>query len=88
MLKTFRQPYFDNGLAGYAYSARFSIKGFDHPLSRYQLGRLIPVIAADQLGFYLQPEVSSWANQGAQIGSGRPLDAWIDAETERMLTQR
>ena len=41
--------------------------------------------AADELGFYLQPEVSSWANGSAQIGSGRPLDAWIDAETERML---
>lgn len=41
--------------------------------------------AADQLGFYLQPEVSSWANQGAQVGSGRPLDAWIDTETDRML---
>jgi len=41
--------------------------------------------AADELGFYLQPEASSWANQGAQIGSGRPLDEWIETETGRML---
>jgi hypothetical protein len=41
--------------------------------------------AADELGFYYQVEVSSWANQGAEIGSGRPLDAWIEAETARML---
>jgi len=42
-------------------------------------------IAADELGFYYQVEVSSWANQSAQIGSGRPLDAWIEAESLRML---
>ena len=42
-------------------------------------------IAADELGFYYQVEVSSWANQGAEIGSGRPLDGWIERETKRML---
>jgi hypothetical protein len=42
-------------------------------------------IAADELGFYYQVEVSSWANQGAEIGSGRPLDAWIETEGNRML---
>lgn len=41
--------------------------------------------AADELGFYYQVEVSSWANQGAEIGSGGPLDAWIEIETKRML---
>jgi len=42
--------------------------------------------AADELGFYLQPELSSWANhKDAVIGSGMPLDAWLHAETERML---
>ncbi|MEI8038637.1 MAG: sugar-binding domain-containing protein [Verrucomicrobiota bacterium] len=41
--------------------------------------------AADELGFYYQVEVSSWANQGAEIGSGRPLDAWLEAESGRML---
>lgn len=42
-------------------------------------------IAADELGFYYQVEVSSWANQGAVIGDGRPLDEWIEKETQRML---
>ena len=42
-------------------------------------------IAADELGFYYQVEVSSWANQGAEIGSGRPLDAWLEAESLWML---
>ena len=42
-------------------------------------------IAADELGFYYQVEASSWANQGAEIGSGRPLDAWMERETERMV---
>jgi hypothetical protein len=41
--------------------------------------------AADEIGFYYQVEVSSWANQGAEVGSNRPLDAWLEAETKRML---
>lgn len=41
--------------------------------------------AADELGFYYQVEASSWPNQGAELGSGRPLDAWIEAETGRMI---
>lgn len=42
-------------------------------------------IAADEAGFYYQVEVSSWANQGAEIGSGKPLDEWLETETKRML---
>jgi len=42
-------------------------------------------IAADEAGFYYQVEASSWANQGANIGSGKLLDAWIDDETTRMI---
>ena len=42
-------------------------------------------IAADQLGFYLQIEASSWANQGATIGDGGPLDKYIYQESERMI---
>lgn len=42
-------------------------------------------VAADELGFYYQVEVSSWANQGAEIGGGGPLDAWLEAESKRML---
>ncbi|MFV0505363.1 MAG: sugar-binding domain-containing protein [Bacteroidales bacterium] len=42
---------------------------------------------ADQLGIYLQAEVSSWANDGASIGDGKPLDKWIYDESERMIRQ-
>jgi len=41
--------------------------------------------AADELGFYYQVEASTWPNQGAELGSGRPLDAWVEAETDRMI---
>jgi hypothetical protein len=42
-------------------------------------------IAADELGFYYQVECSSWANQGATIGEGRPLDRWLYTEGERIV---
>ena len=41
--------------------------------------------AADQLGFYLQVEAGSWANQGATIGDGKPLDQYIYEESERLV---
>jgi hypothetical protein len=41
--------------------------------------------AADELGFYYQVECASWANQGATIGDGRPLDAWLYEEGERIV---
>jgi hypothetical protein len=45
-------------------------------------------IAADEAGFYYQVEASAWAsNGGAEIGSGMPLDAWIDEETARMIRE-
>ncbi len=40
---------------------------------------------ADELGIYCQIECSSWANQGAEIGSGRTLDAWLDAEADAIV---
>jgi hypothetical protein len=40
---------------------------------------------ADGLGFTFQVECASWANQGARIGDGRPLDAWLYREGERIL---
>lgn len=42
-------------------------------------------IAADQLGFYYQVECSSWANQGATVGDGAPLDQWLYEEADRMI---
>jgi hypothetical protein len=41
--------------------------------------------AADRLGFYLQVECSSWANQGSTIGDGKPIDDWLYAEADRIL---
>ena len=41
--------------------------------------------AADELGFYCQVECASWANQGSSIGDGKPVDAWLYAEGERIL---
>ena len=40
---------------------------------------------ADSVGFYLQIECSSWANQGATIGDGTPLDTFIYNESERIV---
>jgi hypothetical protein len=41
--------------------------------------------AADELGFYMQVEASSWANWSTTLGDGQPVDAWIYAETEHIL---
>lgn len=42
-------------------------------------------IAGDKLGFYFQIECSSWANQGAVIGDGRPLDKYIYQESKKIV---
>ncbi len=61
----------------------------DHGLNHIRFHSWCPPTAAfeaaDELGFYLQVEASSWANDGAEIGGGRPLDAWIEAETGAIL---
>ncbi|MBJ6367135.1 sugar-binding domain-containing protein [Snuella sedimenti] len=41
--------------------------------------------AADQLGVYLQVEVSSWANVSSSIGNGLPIDKWLYREAECIL---
>ncbi len=41
--------------------------------------------AADQTGFYLQVECSSWANQSTTIGDGKPFDKYVYQESERMV---
>lgn len=43
--------------------------------------------AADEAGFYLQVEGPVWANQGASLGEGRPVDAFLHAETQRILDE-
>jgi len=42
-------------------------------------------VAADELGMYVQVECSSWANQSTTIGDGKPVDAWIYEEADRIL---
>lgn len=41
--------------------------------------------AADQAGFYLQVECSSWANQSTSIGDGKPFDQYLYEESQRMV---
>jgi len=41
--------------------------------------------AADEMGFYFQVEIASWANQSTTLGDGKPVDAWLYAEAERIL---
>jgi hypothetical protein len=40
--------------------------------------------AADRLGFYLQVE-TCWANHSTTMGDGKPVDAWVYRETDRIL---
>ncbi len=40
---------------------------------------------ADEMGLYLHVECSTWPNQGATLGDGGPLDAWVEAEAERIV---
>ena len=42
-------------------------------------------VAADELGFYYQVECASWANSSTSLGEGKPIDAWLYAETDRIL---
>jgi hypothetical protein len=42
-------------------------------------------VAADELGVYLHVEMSTWPNWSTTLGDGKPVDAWLDAETDRVL---
>lgn len=41
--------------------------------------------AADQVGFYLQIECSSWANSDTRIGEGAPIDQYIYEESNAII---
>lgn len=41
-------------------------------------------IAADRVGFYLQPEGPSWPNHGPKLGMGQPIDSYLMDETIRL----
>jgi hypothetical protein len=44
-------------------------------------------MAADEAGIYLQVECSSWANQSTTLGDGKPIDAFILAESEKIVRE-
>ncbi|MDX9920690.1 MAG: beta-glucuronidase, partial [Paludibacter sp.] len=41
-------------------------------------------VAADKIGFYLQPEGPSWPNHSTQLGRGLPIDKYLMDETIRL----
>ncbi|HWS01084.1 MAG TPA: hypothetical protein VN249_10745 [Prolixibacteraceae bacterium] len=41
--------------------------------------------AADQMGFYLHVECSSWPNQSTRLGDGKPFDKYLYEESQRMV---
>lgn len=42
-------------------------------------------VAADSVGFYLQPEGPSWPNHGVRLGRGMSIDRYLMEETQRMV---
>jgi hypothetical protein len=44
-------------------------------------------IAADIVGFYLQPEGPSWPNHGVKLGRKEPIDTYLMDETRRITRQ-
>jgi glycosyl hydrolase family 2 len=60
-----------------------------HGLNHFRFHSWCPPEAAfaagDELGFYYQVEASSWPNGSTSLGDGKPVDAWIDKETARIL---
>ena len=43
-------------------------------------------VAGDELGFYFQVEAASWPFQATMLGDGQPVDGWLEAETDRILS--
>ncbi len=43
--------------------------------------------AADKLGVYFHVECGSWANQGATVGDGGPVDKFIYEESDRIIRE-
>ncbi len=44
-------------------------------------------IAADEVGFYLQPEGPSWPNHGVSLGRKEPIDTFLMNETKRIVRE-
>ena len=45
-------------------------------------------VAADRLGFYLQPEGPSWPNHGVKLGNGMPIDKYLKMSAAPSWTLR
>ncbi|MBP8258419.1 MAG: glycoside hydrolase [Verrucomicrobia bacterium] len=62
----------------------------DHGLNNIRFHSWCPpeaaFAAADEAGFYLHVECGSWANQSTTLGDGKPVDAWIYREADRILS--
>lgn len=44
-------------------------------------------VAADQVGFYLQPEGPSWPNHGVKLGNGMSIDTYLLDECKAIIDQ-
>jgi hypothetical protein len=42
-------------------------------------------VAADELGFYYQVEIASWANTSTTLGDHKPVDDWLYREADRII---
>ncbi len=42
-------------------------------------------VAGDEEGFYFQVEAASWPNWTTTLGDDQPVDAWLEAESARIL---
>lgn len=47
----------------------------------------IAFTVADEMGFYLQVECSSWANQSTTIGDGKPVDRFVWEESKLIVEE-
>jgi hypothetical protein len=61
----------------------------DHGLNHVRFHSWCPpeaaFAAADAMGLYLQVECASWANWSTTLGDGKPVDAYVYAEADRIL---
>lgn len=61
----------------------------DHGLNHFRFHSWCPpeaaFIAADEMGFYLQPEGPTWPNHGTSLGDGRFIDHYLYEETARIM---
>lgn len=63
----------------------------DHGLNHVRFHSFCPpeaaFDAADRLGIYFHVECPSWANQGASVGNGGPVDRFIYEEGDRIMRE-